>query len=198
VQSAYSALDKTVLRSPIAGVITKQDAKLGQIVTVTTSAVANSALISIISQNRLEIETNVPEVDIGRVSTDNPVAITFDALLGETFSGKVVKIDPAETVVEGVVNYKVTILFNDGDNRVKSGLTANLSIKTASKTDVLTLPQYAIVEKDAGTFVRVPVAGGFRDDAVTLGLRSADGTVEIITGVTEGETVVNVGYKTAP
>ena len=197
-QSVGAQLGKTVLRSPINGVVTVQAAKLGQITTVSTASSANAALVSVISLDKLQIDANVPEVDIGHVSAGNPVDITFDALPGEPFHGTVAKVDPAETVVQGVVNYKVTVTFTGQDARVKSGLTANLSIKTAAKDGVLTLPQYAIVEKDAGTFVRVPDGGGFRDDPVSVGLRGADGTVEIVSGVTEGETVVNVGYKSSP
>jgi RND family efflux transporter MFP subunit len=189
-------LGKTVLRSPIDGVITVQGAKLGQIVTVTTSSIANSSLISIISLKQLEIDANIPEVDIGRLKLAQEVAINFDALPGESFKGSVMEIDPAETIIDGVVNYKIKIALDSADPRIKSGLTANLAIQTEVKKGVVLLPQNAILQNDTGTFVRIPDGkGGANDVPVKLGVRGNDGNVEIISGVNEGDTVQNVGLK---
>ena len=115
-------LEKTILRAPFAGLITKQDAKQGEIVG------ANVALISLISTDRLEIEANVPEVDIGKVTVGNPVRITLDALPGERFTGNVITVEPGETMIDGVVSYKIRVIINEADSRQKNGLTANLEI----------------------------------------------------------------------
>jgi len=198
VDSIQVMLSKTVLRSPIDGVVTRQDAKLGQIVTVSTSGVSNSGLVSIISPNNLEVDANIPETEIGKVSDGQTVDITFDALPGQDFKGTIKKIDPAETIIDGVVNYKVTVDFVAGQNTgaVKSGLTANLNIITASKDNVLMLPQYAILQNDTGTFVRIPSGnGGTSDVSVKIGSRDQNGMVEMVSGVTEGEAVVNIGLK---
>jgi HlyD family secretion protein len=188
-------LGKTVLRSPIDGVITVQGAKLGQIVTVTTSAIANSSLISIISLKQLEIDADIPEVDIGRLALAQPVAIIFDALPGENFKGSVMEINPAETIIGGVVNYKIKVALESTDPRIKSGLTANLSIQTAVRTNVVLLPQYAIQQNNQGPFVRVVNGKTTADVSVKLGIRGTDGNVEIISGVTEGQEVQNVGLN---
>ncbi len=195
VAAVQVSLGKTVLRSPIDGVITVQGAKLGQIVTVTTAAIANSSLISIISLKQLEIDANIPEVNIGNLALGQPVAITFDALPGEQFSGSVMEIDPAETVIGGVVNYQIKIALNSNDPRIKSGLTANLSIKTATKTKVVILPQYAIQQNNAGTFVRLVNGTTTTDVPVKLGIRGTDGNVEVVSGVTAGDEVQNVGLS---
>lgn len=196
IQSIQVQLGKTVLRSPIDGVVTVQGAKLGQIVTVTTSAIANSSLISIISLKQMEVDANIPEVDIGRLKLGQEVGITFDALPGELFKGSVMTIDPAETVIDGVVNYKIKIALESSDPRIKSGLTANLVIQTEVKKGVILLPQNAILQNETGTFVRVPDGkGGFNDVPVKLGIRGNDGNVELISGVNEGDTVANVGLK---
>ncbi len=184
-------ITKSTLRSPIAGVVVKQDAKVGQIVTT------NSTLVSIISEDNLEIEANVPEVDIGQVTAGNPVQITLDALPGEHFSGKVFYIDPAETVVDGVVNFKVKINFDRVDPRIKSGLTANLAIETKRKEGVLILPQFAVIENDKGTFVKKFEVGIIAEIPVVIGIRSRDGNVEIVSGLSEGDAVVNIGAKTS-
>lgn len=185
-------LAKTELTTPIAGVITRLDVKAGEIVA------ANAAVASLISGGSFEIESNVPEVDIGKIALGNPVAITLDAFPGEMLPGRLAKIDPAETIVDGVVNYKITVAFERGDPRLKSGLTANLAVETARKSDVLTLPQYALIENDRGTYVRPadPASSG-TEVPISIGIRSQDGTVEILSGLTEGERVMNVGRKAA-
>ena len=190
VNSIRAQLAKTVLWAPFGGVITKQEARVGEIVA------ANTPLVSIISRHGLEIEVNIPEVDIGKVGVGNPVRITFDALPDESFSGKVVAIDPAETIIEGVVNFKATILFGKTDPRFKSGLTANLAIETLRKSNVLVVPQYALIENDQGTFVRKRENGTVKEIPVQIGIRGQDGSVEILSGLGEGDTLLNVGVKT--
>ena len=106
-------------------------------------------------------------------------------------------IDPAETIVDGVVNFKVTIAFDEPSGKVRSGLTANLSIETQKKIDALLLPQFAIVENDQGTFVKRIVNGVAEEIPITVGIRSQNGIIEILSGLTEGDEVVNVGVKTS-
>lgn len=189
-QSIRVQIAKSTLRSPIGGIVTRQDAKVGEISSPTIP------VIYIISESGLKIEVNIPEVDIARVHVDNNVRITLDALPGEGFLGRVTHIDPAETIVDGVVNFKVTVAFQDNDPRFKSGLTANLTIRTLEKKGVLTLPQYALLEADKGIFVRKVVNGNSASDVpVQLGIRSQDGMVEILSGIQEGDKVLNVGVK---
>lgn len=191
VESARAQLSKAIIKAPIPGVVTKQDVKVGEIVS------ANTPLISIISLGNLQIEANIPEVDIGKVMIGNPVNITVDAFPGEAFSGKVTYIDPAETIIDGVVNFRLTIIFNSADARLKSGLTANLNIQTLTKSDVLILPQYAILEYDSGVFARIQDGNSTKEIPIVIGIRGQDGGVEIISGVSEGDEVLNVGFKAA-
>ena len=129
------------------------------------------------------------------MAVNDPVSMTFDAFSGETFNGTVFYIDPAQTIVSGVVEYKVKISFNTPDARIKSGLTANLTINTKTDANVLILPQYAVIQNVSGTFVEVLQNGTPTNTPVTLGLRDQSGNVEVATGVTENEQVVNVGLK---
>lgn len=190
-ESALAQISKAVIKAPIPGVVTKQDAKVGEIVS------ANAPVISIISVGNLQIEANIPEVDIGKVMIGNPVKVTLDAFPGEEFSGKVTYIDPAETIIDGVVNFKLTIIFNSADERLKSGLTANLNIQTLTKSDVLILPQYAILEYDSGAFARIQSGKSTKEIPITIGIRGQDSSVEIISGLNEGDEVLNIGFKPA-
>ncbi len=188
-QRIGSLIAKGIIRSPIVGIVTRQDAKVGQ------TATANQALVAVISDRQLEIEANVPEVDVGKISVDDVVRMTVDALPGDTFTARVAFIDPAETIIDGVVNFKVKIVFDVVDERLKSGLTANLNIESYRKDDVLILPQYAILENDEGTFVRKISGADIAEIPVTLGIRGANGDVEIVSGLSEGDRVQNIGLK---
>ena len=189
VSSIQARLRNSQIIAPQGGIVTQFDAKVGQI------AAANMPLVSIISNGKFEVDTDVPETDIGKIAAGNPVSMTLDAFPNETFSGKVFYIDPAETINDGVVDYKVKTSFNNTDPRLKSGLTANLEIQTQHKDDILILPQYAILTNDTGTFVKVLKDKTATDTPVVLGIQDAKGNVEIISGVAEGQQVINIGLK---
>ncbi len=189
VQSALSKLQNSQIVAPMSGVITQFDAKVGQY------ASPGTTLISIISQGAFEVDALVSETDVGKVALSNKVTMTLDAFPSETFTGSVFYIDPAQTTSEGVVGYKIKIAFDKADRRMKSGLTANIDIKTRHKDNVLRLPQYAILQNDDDTFVQVVENNVVKDISVTLGLQDQDGNVEIISGVTEGQQVLNIGLK---
>ncbi|MBI3588851.1 MAG: efflux RND transporter periplasmic adaptor subunit [Candidatus Liptonbacteria bacterium] len=187
-QLILAQINKNIIRSPIEGVVTRQDAKVGEVVA------ADSPLVAVISANRFEIEANVPEIDIAKIALGNPVKITLDAFPGETASGKISYIEPAETLVNGVVNFKIKVGFDKEDARMKGGLTADLVIRTQIKNDALTLPKFAIIESEKGAFVKKFTGkngNDFRQIPVELGITGRDGNVEIISGLNEGDEVVN-------
>lgn len=189
VQSIKVSIANDTLTSPINGVVTVQNAKVGQ------TAPAGATITSIISGNNFEVDAYVPETDIGKVAVGNPVDMTFDAFPGETFEGKVFYIDPAETIESGVVDYLVKVSFNTPDARIKSGLTANLTIETQTDQNVLILPQYAVIQNASGTYVDILQNGKETQVPVTEGISDQNGNVEIVSGVTAGEQVINVGLK---
>ncbi|MDP2630034.1 MAG: efflux RND transporter periplasmic adaptor subunit, partial [Candidatus Uhrbacteria bacterium] len=190
VRSAQARLQNSRITAPIAGIITQFDAKVGEF------ASPGTALISIISKDMFEVEAQVSETDVGKVALGNKVTMTIDAFLGETFNGSIFYIDPAQTTTEGVVGYKIKIAFDQNDDRMKSGLTVNLDIETRKKDNVLYLPQYAVLQNDEGTFVQILESGVPKNIPITLGLQDQNGNVEIISGVSEGEQVLNIGLKT--
>ncbi len=189
MQSVQAKLSNSKIVSPITGLVTQFDAKVGQI------ASPGTPLVSVISNGQFEVDAQVPETDIGRVAVGDTVRMTFDAFPGDTFIGKLFYIDPGQTINQGVVDYKIKVAFDTADPRMKSGLTANLSIETKTNQNALVVPQYAVIQNDAGTFVRTLQGGTATDTPVTLGIQDQDGNVEILSGVTAGEQLINVGLK---
>jgi HlyD family secretion protein len=189
VASVRAKFADSQIVASLSGTITQFDAKVGQI------AAPGATLVSIISGGAFEVDADVPETDIGKIAAGNSVSMTLDAFPGETFPGNVFYIDPAETVNQGVVDYKIKISFAKADPRMKSGLTANLDIQTKHKDDALQLPQYAILQTDAGNFVKTLSGKITKQIPVTLGIADQNGNVEIISGVAKGEEVINIGLK---
>ena len=190
VAAAKANFQGTQIVAPISGTITQQDAKVGQ------SATPGTPLVSIISSSGFEVDAGVSETDIGKLAIGDKASMTLDAFPNETFAGTVFYIAPAETNTSGVISYAIKIAFDNHDPRLKSGLTANIDIQAQQKKDVLILPQYAILQNDSGTFVQTLVNGKATTTPVTLGIHDQKGNVEVVSGVTEGQTVQNVGLKT--
>ncbi len=185
VENIKAKISKTVIYSPINGVVTSQDAKVGEIVA------ANSALVSVISASRLEVEANIPEVDITKIEVGSEANITLDAYGSDVvFAATVSKIDPAETVIEGVPTYKTTFQFKEKDDRPKSGMTADIIVLAEMKSGVLYVPQRAVVRENGRTYVRMEDNGGIKEVDVTTGLRGSDGVIEILSGLNEGDRVI--------
>jgi hypothetical protein len=143
------------------------------------------------SAGTFQIESFVPEVNIAVVKVDNLAKVTLDAY-GENvvFDAKIVAIDPAETVRDGVSTYKIKLQFLQNDERVKSGMTANVAIEIFSKPNVIVVPGGVIFEKNGKNFVQIRKDKMIEDREVVLGGVSQLGQVEILSGIEEGEEIV--------
>lgn len=190
VASAQANLQNAEIVAPIAGVLTQQDAKVGQVV------VAGAPLVSIMGSEGLEVDAGVAETDVGKLAIGNVATMTLDAFPNETFTGKVFYIAPSQTNNQGVITYQIKIPFTKQDPRIKSGLTANITIETQHKDNVLILPQYALLQNDQGTFVETMQNNTVIQVPVATGIQDENGNVEMLSGVTEGEQVLNIGLKT--
>jgi HlyD family secretion protein len=183
-------ISKKTVTSPIDGIVSKVDVELGEFVS------PGEIVFGVIGDQSYKVEINVPEVDIVKIAIGNLGDITLDAYDENTvFKGRVISIDPAETIVEGIPTYKVTLQFDSQDERVRSGMTANIDIVTQSKDDVLTVPTRAIIDNDGEKFVRVFRSGDssdFEEVPVTIGTRGSNGMTEIVSGLSEGDSVVTL------
>ena len=189
VASAQAKLNKSRIVSPINGVITDVVAKIGQTMQSGTTA------ISVISYGKYNVESFVPEADIAKINVGNFATTTLDAYGSDTFfDTSVVKIDPAETIIENVPTYKVTLKFaSTSDNRIKSGMTANLDILTGLKSGVLAVPSRSVYSVDNQKFVKLINSKNplnFIETKIETGMRGVDGYVEIISGLKEGDKIL--------
>jgi len=189
IENVQAQLAKTVLKSPINGVIVEQEAKVGEIISL------NSLVVSIISETDFEIKSNVPEADIAKISLDNLAKVTLDAYGSDIeFDTKVTNINPAEKIIEGVATYQVTLNFIDKDERIKSGMTADVNILTAEKKDVLTIPNRAIFKKNGEKFVELLIDQEgekiTKEVEIETGLKGSGSKTEIIKGLELGDKII--------
>ena len=184
-QNAEAQLEKTILRAPFNGIITRQNAELGQIIS------QNNPEVSVMSNRQFQVEANVPEVDIAKVKIGDQSKITLDAYGNDViFEAKVVSIDPAETIVEGVATYKVTFEFIKEDDLIKSGMTANIDISTAKRDDVVYIPQRSVISNGQKTVKILGDNNNVTEAVVETGLRGSDGNIEITSGIKEGDKII--------
>lgn len=182
-----SDLSETVIKAPVDGTITKVNFDAGE------NSSASQPVISMIGESKLQIEVNVPESDITKITVGDTVEITLDAFSStEKFAGVVTFIDPASTIINDVTYYNVKVDFNEPQDKIKSGMTADLTILTDQKTGVLVVPSRALVIRDGVQYVQILQAETLVERQVTVGLKSDDGMTEIISGVSEGEDVITL------
>jgi HlyD family secretion protein len=147
-----------------------------------------------------EIETYIPEVNIAAVQVGDFASTTLDAYGDVSFDAQVLQIDPAKTQRDGVATYKTTLVFLSHDERIRSGMTAIVTIKIGEKNNVLAIPGNYIREDKVARKFYVNVVDIEKDDKVTereikTGIRGSDGMTEVISGLENGEIVSEIVKK---
>jgi RND family efflux transporter MFP subunit len=196
VGQAAVAMEYTRIRAPFDGTVLTKDADVGEVVApFASSANSRGAVVSMADMGSLQVEADVSESNITRVSVGQPCEITLDAYPDVRYRGTVHKIVPTADRAKATVMTKVA--FSRLDERVLPDMSAKVSFlggelsdSAASAPAKLTVPSTAITERDGkqvvftireGIAVEVPVRTGER-----LGMQTV-----VTEGITQGETVVN-------
>ena len=187
-QAKVAAIQATInmakLEAPFAGTITEVDVMPGDQV----RSGANGFRIDDLSH--LLADVQVSEVDINSVKVGQPVTITFDAILDKEYNGKVTQVAQVGDVVQGAVNFTVTVEITDADSQVKPGMTAAVNIIVNSLTNVLLVPNRAVRLVDNQRVVYVLRNGQPVEVPITLGA-SSDTVSEVLAGdLKEGDQVI--------
>lgn len=184
VKSLEARLAKSAIVAPFSGVVTVQDAKVGMI------ASANTPVMSLISDSEFQVEAFVPEIYTSNLVLGARSSIALDAYNDDTtFQAYLAYIDPAATERDGVATYKVKLAFDTNDERIKSGMTASVTIETDSPTDTVKVPALGITERDGMYYVKVKNGDAVELRKVTIGQRTDD-VVEVTSGLIVGEVIV--------
>ncbi len=178
------SLNDTVIRAPIAGLVSARLAQPGE------KVAPDSKLIDIVNLQKMELEAGVPAADVARVAIGQPVELGVEGL-PERFEGRVARINPATQA--GSRSVPVYIRVANPQNLLRAGMFAEARLTLASKAGVLALPQSALRKDGSGTYVFVIADGKIERRAVTLGASGLTGDefrTEVASGLQAGMQVI--------
>lgn len=181
---AKTNLEKSTLRAPIDGNVSVKYLSLGEAVS------PGSVVFSLVTVGDMHLSINIPEVDVANLSVGDLAEVKFDAFLGESFKAVVTYIQTVADDSSGVATFKTRLDFEDFDERIKVGMTADVDIVTSKKEDVVAVPGRALIQRDEKSYVRLIEEGSLVYRPVERGLRGSDGWVEIVSGLEAGEKII--------
>ena len=184
VDAAQATLNLSRVIAPFDGTVTKSYPLPGDQVT------AGQTAFRIDDLSRLLVDVSVSEVDINSVEVDQPVTLTFDAILGKTYNGRVVEVAQVGTADQGVVSFKVTVELTDADEQVKPGMTAAVNIIVNEIKDTIVVPNRAVRLVDGERVVYVLVDKKPVKKDVRLGASSDTMSVVLVGDLKEGDLVI--------
>lgn len=202
VQRAQTNLGYATITSPIDGVVLSKSVEEGQ----TVAASFSTPELFTIAQDltNMQVVADVDEADIGDVKEGERVTFTVDAYPDDTFEGKVKQVRQEATTTNNVVTYEVVISAPNADLKLKPGLTANVTIYTAERKGVLSVPSKAlrfIPQKETVGKMKIVDAANAKNKVWTIegnsivahkvNIGMTDGTnTQIVGGIAEGTKVI--------
>jgi HlyD family secretion protein len=138
VTAAQATLNTARISAPFNGVITQVEPLPGDQVSPGKLAFRLDDL------SHLLVDVDVSEIDINGIELGQTVTVTFDAVLGKTYTGTVVEVSQIGATVQGAVNFTVTVELTDADESVKPGMTAAVTILVKELNNVLLVPNRAV------------------------------------------------------
>jgi len=189
VQQAKTRLSKSMIRSPVEGVVYLRNVNVGDFV----GEMGGKPIFRIVDNRVLELTVNVPSGNMAALRVGQPLTFSTDALPGRVFTGKVMFINP--TVNEADRSVKVVAEVDNNDDSLKGGLFVKGRILTGKRTGVIKVPRTALLTWDvSGRQAEIFVVNGdvARRQTVRTGNMAGD-QVEITAGVTPGQMVITRG-----
>src|SRR3954462_5278075 len=142
LEKVKADLDHCTITSPIDGIVISRNVDVGQTVAASLQAPIIFAIANDLS--KMQIDANVAEADVGAVAVDQDVEFTVDAFPTRTVPGKVVQVRNAPITVQNVVTYDTVIGVSNPEQKLKPGMTANVSIVSAHRDETLKIPNSAL------------------------------------------------------
>lgn len=135
-------LDRTIIRSPIDGVVIARNIDIGQ--TVAASLQAPELFLIANKLERMQVNAHVAESDVGLIQEGKPATFRVDAYPDRVFDGRISQIRYDATILDGVVTYVTLIEVDNPDLVLRPGMTANVTFEVAKVENVLRIPNAAL------------------------------------------------------
>ena len=134
--------DHTVIQAPIDGIVTQRSVDVGQ--TVAASMSAPTLFVIAADLTEMQVNANIDEADVGRIRPGQHVTFRVDAYPTDNFEGTVTQIRLQPVVVQNVTTYGTVITVPNKQLKLKPGMTANVKIEIAKRTNTLRIPNAAL------------------------------------------------------
>jgi len=179
-----SKISQSRLNSPVNGQVVRIKKRGGEI------AGAGEVVIALLPKKPFQIKTNIYEEDVVKINIGNPVKIQLIAFPSLVVTGRLASIEPIDNIIDGVVYYEVSIDFDKEIKELKSGMSADISITTLSKEDILIIPWSALIKENDKLYVEVLKNDQIIKQEVQTGIEGDDGNVEIVAGIEKDEKIL--------
>lgn len=204
LQSTIDQLDNYSITSPIAGTIVEKNYKQGD--KLDNSSALSDSLCTIFDLSYLTLTLNVDELDVAKIEVGQEVAVTAEAVEGQSYRGVVTKVNINGTTMGGVTSYPVTVRIDETDGLLP-GMNVDVEIEVQSETGVLAVPVSAVergnrvlvktgetVEGVGTTLDENGLPVGYEYREVTLGINDDD-YIQITGGLEEGDEIAYAAYQ---
>ncbi len=185
VREFVSNRDAYIVRSPFSAVVTTRQAEVGELAT------AGTPVFSLDGDGELEIDARISELDVVALRVGDTAEVVFDALEQRVPTyATVAHIDPAETVLDGIAGYGVTLTFNELPQGARAGMSVDVIVSKIERERALAA-QMGFIRKDNGiAYVQVLENGRISERVVTLGITIPGSFVELLNDVRPGDVLV--------
>jgi HlyD family secretion protein len=147
-------LGYTVITSPLDGTVISRNVDVGQ--TVASSLQTPTLFLIAQDLTRMEVDTNIAEADVGRLQEKMTATFTVDAYPAETFTGTIRQVRNAPQTIQNVVTYDAVIDVDNREGKLRPGMTANVTVVYAERTDVVRVPNAALRFRPPEDFGKPP------------------------------------------
>ena len=145
-------LDWTVIKAPMAGIVTLLELEVGEIVTSGRSAFSQSPpIMTIVDPSKMVVKTFINEVDMERLRLNQRAEIKVDAYQTKKYDGKVYEISPSGQEQNNIISFEVMIEVSGSPEELRPGMSTDVDIITYEEKDVLLLPIDALINEASAT-----------------------------------------------
>ena len=184
VDAAQATLNMAYLTAPFAGTVTQAELMAGDQVST------GSLGFRVDDLSRLLVDVDLSEVDINSVELGQTVTMSFDAVLGQEYVGKVIEVGRVGNNVQGIVNFTITVELVDSDEMVRPGMTAAVNIVVREIEDVILVPNRAVRLVDGERVIYLLKDGVAEMIEIRLGASADTMSVVASDNIAEGDLVI--------
>ncbi|MFA5527494.1 MAG: efflux RND transporter periplasmic adaptor subunit [Peptostreptococcales bacterium] len=185
MESYGNTKDKKAVKSPASGVVGGVYIKEGNL------AAPGSPAFTIADLSKIQLTVGVSEEIVGKIHVGDSVDIKISSLEEGQFSGSVTAVSPVANPMTS--KYDIKIIVDNQDNKIYSGMFAEVTFKTTIKEDVLLIPQELLNYTGMDCYVYIVEEGIVKEVYVETGLENRK-SIEIVSGLVESDRIIVEGY----